>query len=192
MNKIKLIFSILLLCSNLIKAEEVVDREYCYFGAGTVYSIADKAFGFTGKFAFPMQKGFYFVAQGTYLPAMLSNIYREFRYEIYFELIPIKIKRFEFIAQTGFYWGMWTRTVTTQYQAKMSKYFKDESLLFGGGINYNLKGIQIYADYKYYPTIFSSHSSIGIKVKVFENKEMRNAYFRYLKRKADKSPAEKL
>jgi hypothetical protein len=191
MNKVKIIFLAFLLNSFAIQAEEIVDREFCYFGAASAFSHADKALGFVAKFAFPMQKGFYFVSQATYLPPILTYQYKELRYQLYLEIIPFKIKRFEFFAHTGFDWGMWTRNYTSPYQSKMDSYFHDESLLFGGGINYNIKGIQLFADYKYYPTIFSHHSSFGIKVKVFENKEMRKAYFKYIRRKMDVSPAQK-
>ena len=193
MNKNRFLLLLFVLSSiQKLHTQEVVDREFCYIGAGIVYSHADNALGFAAKFAFPMQKGFYFVSQATFLPQMLGYEYKEFRYEIYFELVPIKIRKFQFFAHTGFDWGYWKRGFGGQYLQKMDKYFKDESLLFGGGVNYNIKGIQIYADYKYYPTILSYHSSIGIKVKIFENKNRRQSYFINQKRKKDISPALKL
>lgn len=192
MNKLISTFLLFFSLTFIVNAEEVVDKEWAYYGAGAVYSHADNALGFAAKFGFPMQKGFYLTTQATYLPQMLGYQYKEFRYEFYFELYPIRIRNFQVFAQAGFDYGMWMRGYTNQFQEKMDSYTKDQSLLFGGGICYNIKGMQIFADYKYYPSILSYHSTLGVKFKIFENRNMRNSYFRYLRKKMDVSPAEKL
>ncbi|MFT6746592.1 MAG: hypothetical protein ACJAZ2_000933 [Glaciecola sp.] len=163
-------------------AENTIPREWFYIGSGPSYSIADDATGINLRAGIPMQKGLHFVSQATYFPSSFGYDYEEFRYEFNVELTAFSIKKFSIYASAGLNFGYWKRNFTTLFLNPPSSFKQDNSLLFGGGMNYKLKRIQFFTDYKWYPEIWSHQASIGFKFNFFENKTVKNAYFDFLKR----------
>lgn len=169
-------------------AEEVKTREWFYIAAAPTYSISDKAFGINTRVGIPMQKGFCFVSQASYFPNGFGYEYEEFRYEFNAELTVIRIKKVSFYGTAGLNFGYWKRKFTTLLLNPPDGYKQDRSLLFGGGMNYRLKRVQFFADYKWYPEIWSQQASIGIKYNFFENKTVKNSYYDFLKRGTKTNP----
>lgn len=182
MKKTLLLSLILILSYSKTWCEEEINREWFFVGVGTSYALSDEAIGFNTRFGFPMQKGLYFVSQATYLPDIMDFGYEEFRYEFNIELTFFTVRKISIYGSSGLNFGRWKRNWSNDLLAPHEEYFSDNSLLFGGGITYNLKEVQLFADYKYYPKVWNSHASIGVKIKFFGNKDLRKAYYNFLKR----------
>jgi hypothetical protein len=165
-------------------------REWFHLASGSSFSIADQAIGLNTRIGIPMQRGFYFVSQASFFPNTFGYQYEEFRYEFNVELTGFRIKRFSMYGTAGLNFGYWKRKFTTASVSTPGELKKDNSLMFGGGANYRLKRIQFYADYKYYPKIWSTQASIGIKLNFFPSRAMKNAYFNYLKGQKRKSSSQ--
>ncbi|MFT6715809.1 MAG: hypothetical protein ACJA0Q_000438 [Saprospiraceae bacterium] len=183
MKKTVLIAMILLSFSSAYSAEKPVTREWFYIAVAPSFSIADQAAGLNLRAGIPMQNGFYFVSQASYFPNEFGYKYEEFRYEFNIELTVFRVKKFSGYGTAGLNFGYWKRQFTTLYLNPPSEYKTDRSMLFGGGLNYTFKRLQVFADYKLYPEIWSQHVSLGIKLNFFANKTVKNAYFDYLKKK---------
>lgn len=164
-------------------AEKPVTREWFYIAAGPTYSIVDGANGINSRVGIPMQKGVYFVSQISYFPNAFEYKYEEMRYEFNVDLTLFSVKKFSMYATAGLNFGYWKRKFTTLFLNPPDGYNQDNSLLFGGGINYKLKRIQFFSDYKWYPEISSHHASIGFKFNFFENRYVKNSYYDFLKKK---------
>lgn len=181
MRKLFPLFFLLVCFSQISGQEKPKNREWFYIALGPTYSIEDKAYGANIRAAIPMQKGFYFVSQATYLPNKFGYKYEEFRYEFNVELSLFSAKGLSLYTTAGLNFGYWQRKFTTLYLNPPSGFYQDRSLLFGGGLNYRFTRIQIFSDFKWYPEISASHASLGIKINFFENKKVKNAYFDFLK-----------
>ena len=168
---------------------EEKNRELFFVSTGVSYSYTDNAVGFNERVGFPMQKGFYFITQATIFPDVFNFGFKEYRYEFDVELTFFSIKKMSFYGTTGLNFGYWKRTKSNLYIPTFQEFLPDNSLVFGVGMAYNVKGNQFFIDHKYYPEIKQTHISVGIKFKFFETKGLRESYFKYLQRKSTKSKA---
>ena len=168
--------------SSVQAAEKPIAREWFYVALSPTYSTSDNAKGLGIRAGIPMQKGFYFVSQASYFPNKFGYNYEEFRYEFNVDLTVLTVKRFSVYGSAGLNFGYWKRKFTTIYLIPPSSYIQDRSLLFGAGMNYKFNRIQLFADYKWYPEIWSQHASVGVKFNFFANKTVKNAYFDFLKK----------
>lgn len=167
--------------------KEEINKELFYVGGGAVYSLEDEIPGFNIRAGLPMQKGFYFSVQATYLPDILDFGYKEFRYETNVELTLLTLGKFSFYGSGGLNFGMWKRTFSGPFFTNYKEPIKDSSLQFGAGISYGLKKVQFYTDWQSYPEIARNYFCAGVKIKFFESHNMKVAYYNYLKNRKSKS-----
>lgn len=187
MKKQLLFFSLLLSIFSPLMAEEKVENELFFLGLGTSVPLEDKTAGINFRAGFPMQKGFYFIAQASYLPTTENFKYKEFRYEFNIELNLISLKKFTLYANAGLNFGFWQRTYATPFLPIYNGWRLDNSILVGGGLLYDLPRFQIFSDYKLYPEIKRNYISLGFKYKIFRSKELRQQYYLYRKNKKAKT-----
>jgi hypothetical protein len=111
-----------------------------------------------------------------------DETFQEIRSKINIQITPIHIGKFSTYFQAGFDNGTWKRNyvVLNSFLDKRSKV--DESIMFGAGINYDLKGIRFYADWMYMPDIYSNHLGIGMHILFFEKKLYRRFYMQRRKK----------
>lgn len=187
MQKLIILLSIISLSS--FGQRRVVDHEWFSYSLYGTYSVEDEFFGTTGKLSFPMQKGFNFVAQGTLFPNQINGALDEYRYLFNVELIPYHGEFFGFYFQTGLDEGFWKRSVEIEnYTPAFTGFIRDNSIMFGGGIEFIKDRFSLVIDYKYYPEINRNHVSAGLRVLFFEDKRIRKSYYDYLlKRKIKRS-----
>jgi len=163
--------------------QRVVDKEWFYLSGSSIYSVEDGYVGINGKFAFPMQRGFYFVSQASLFPSALNNTHDEYRYMFNVELVPYKGKVFSFNLQTGLDYGYWRRTQEIEFVQNTKSFYKDQSIMFGFGLNFELEKVSFIIEHRYLPEISRNHTAIGIKLQFFENKKLRKKYMQYRLRK---------
>ena len=164
-----------------------IDKELFFIGYGQSFSIEDEALGFNFRAGLPMQKGFDFNAQITYLPDMLGFGYKEFRYMFNVELTLLSIKRLAFYGLAGLDFGHWKRTWSNEFVPVWSDYTRDNSLVFGGGINYTHRRIEIFLEDKFHWEISRNHASIGIRYKIFESADLRERFYNFEKKRMSKN-----
>ena len=65
---------------------------------------------------------------------------------------------------------------------------REESMMFGAIMNYDLNRYRLYVDYMYMPEVFSNHVGIGVSMLFFENTAFRKKYLqrRYINAKKRK------
>lgn len=185
----KIVFIFLFSSSLLFGQNQEIDHEWFSYSVFGVYSVEDEFYGATGKFSFPMQKGFNFVAQGTIFPSQFNGALNEYRYLFNVELIPYHGEFFGFYFQTGLDEGFWRRTGGIEnYTPAFSGFIKDNSIMFGGGIEFIKDRVSVVIDHKYYPEINRNHISVGVRILFFEDKRIRKRYFNYLQRRKIQRP----
>lgn len=171
--------------------QRMVDTEWFYLSASSVYAIENQDIGFAGRFSFPMQRGFNLCGQITYFSPQINNSYEEARYLWYAELVPYRGYHFSFNITAGLDQGFIKRTNGFDFLEPSNRYIRDNSAMFGFGMEYQWYYISLIADHKYYPEIYSNHTSIGVKVMFFENHEIRKKYQAYKMRKKRQSRGKK-
>mgnify|MGYP001171691844 CR=1 len=163
-----------------------IDYEMFSIGGNFVYSIEDRYSGLNGKITMPLSSKFVsFIFQGTFFPSQMQlseKTKNELRSKINIQITPIHIGKFSTYLQAGFDNGMWKRNYNIISSDLDIKWKIDESMMFGAGFNYNLKGVRFYADWMYMPDIYRNHLGIGIHILFFEKKLYRKFYMRPRKR----------
>jgi hypothetical protein len=182
-----LVVSIFSLSSFSQENPRMVDTEWFYLSASSVYAIENQDVGFAGRFSFPMQRGFNLCGQITYFSPQINTKYEEVRYLWFVELVPYRTYHFSFNLTAGLDQGFVKRTSGFDFLEPSNRYIRDNSAMFGFGVEYQWHYLSLIADHKYYPEIYSNHSSIGIKVMFFENHEIRKKYQAYKMRKKRQS-----
>ena len=154
--------------------------EWFSLGGGFIYSMEDQYTGLNGKINLPLGSHAKFVMQATLFPEQLqdpSQAYNEARAKFNVEFTPIKIHNLYVTLQTGFDFGYWQRTYEIQSSTLGTNWKRDESMMFGGILNYDFHRFRAYIDYMYMPEIFSNHIGIGITMLFFEDNQFRRLYF---------------
>lgn len=177
----KKLFSIIALITALSSSAQKLDINYEWFslGGGFLYSIEDEYLGLNGKINLPLGSHAKFVMQGTLFPEQMQFTdegYNEIRAKFNVEFTPIKFKKLYLTVQTGFDYGGWQRTFFVEGSTLGEEWKRDESMMFGGILNYDFHRFRLYADYMYMPQIFSNHVGLGIAVLFFEDKTYRRRY----------------
>lgn len=165
--------------------------EWFSLGGGFIYSVEDQYTGLNGKINLPLGSHAKFVMQATLFPEQFQDPYRahnEVRAKFNVEFTPIKIHNLYVTLQTGFDFGYWQRTFEIPNSTLGTNWKRDESMMFGGILNYDFNRFRTYVDYMYLPEIFSNHIGIGITMLFFEDHQFRRLYF---KRKKIKSSPKK-
>ena len=171
-------------CSNA--GTPKINYEMFSLGGNFVYSIEDGYTGLNGKLTLPLSSKFVsFVFQGTLFPSQMQlgeETIDEIRSKVNVQITPIHIGKFSTYFQAGFDNGMWKR----KYEVENSELHKNwkiqESIMFGAGFNYNVKGVRFYADWMYMPDIYSNHIGIGMHILFFEKKMYRKFYMQRRKK----------
>ena len=168
-------------------AQEEINKELFFIGYGQAFSIEDQTLAFNGRIGLPMQQGFDFNFQFTYVPDIMDFGYKEFRYLFNVELTLFSIRKFSFYGIAGLDYGYWKRTWTGPFTPIYDSYIKDNSLVFGGGINYSFGRFEIFGENKTYWGINQNHAALGLRYKIFENADLRERYYNYQKSKLRRS-----
>lgn len=176
---------ILVLNSGLMAADK--KKEWFFLGFAPSFSIDDNAYGGSFKIGIPMQRNFYFVAQANAIPDFFDHPYEEYRYEFAVELTPLRIKKFSIYGAAGLNFGYWKRKNNGIYLNPTDDFFNDNSLMFGGGLNYDLGRTAIYSEFKTYPEIWANHFNIGIKVKFYQSEKTIARYYRFIQDNSNNS-----
>jgi hypothetical protein len=188
----KLFFILTILISLSIKSQiNIVTYEWFSLSGGFLYSIEDQYTGLNGKINFPLGSHAKFVMQASLFPEQFQDpekSFNEARAKFNVEFIPIKFKKVYLSLQTGFDFGYWQRTFLLTGSTLGLDWKKDESMMFGGIINYDLNRYRFYLDYMYMPEVFSNHLGIGFALLLFENNSFRKKYIqrKYVKTKKTK------
>lgn len=176
----KLLFILTLFSTVFVKAQlSTVNYEWFSLGGGFLYSVEDQYTGLNGKINLPLGSNAKFVMQGTLFPEQMQNpaeAYNEIRAKFNVEFIPIKFKKLYLSVQTGFDYGGWQRTYDLEGSTLGQDWKRDESMMFGGILNYDLHRFRLYIDYMYMPEIFSNHIGVGVTMLFFESKLYRRMY----------------
>jgi hypothetical protein len=163
-----------------------IDYEMFSIGGNFVYSIEDGYTGLNGKLTLPLSSKFVsFVFQGTLFPSQMQTgdeTFEEIRSKLNVQITPIHIGKFSTYIQAGFDNGMWKRNYKIENSNLDKKWKIDESIMFGAGMNYNMKGVRFYADWMYLPDVYSNHVGIGMHILFFEKKMYRKFYMQRRKK----------
>ncbi len=181
----KKLFTIIAFITALSSSAQKLDITYEWFslGGGFLYSIEDEYLGLNGKINLPLGSHAKFVMQGTLFPEQMqftNEGHNEIRAKFNVEFTPVKLKKMYLTVQTGFDYGGWQRTFLVEGSTLGGEWKRDESMMFGGILNYDFHRFRLYADYMYMPQIFSNHVGLGITMLFFEDKTYRR---RYMQRK---------
>lgn len=162
--------------------------EWFSLGGGFLYSIEDQYLGLNGKINLPLGSHVKFVMQGSLFPEQFQNperSYNEIRAKFNVEFTPVKFNHFYLTLQTGFDYGYWQRTFEVLNSTLGTNWKREESMMFGGILNYDFHRYRLYLDYMYMPEVYSNHVGIGITMLFFEDSRFRRLYFQ---RRKSKSP----
>ena len=190
MKKLVLIF-ITLISFNL-KAQPIeINYEWFSLSGGWLYSIEDQYTGLNGKINLPLGSHAKFVMQASLFPEQFQNpeeAYNEARAKFNVEFIPYKFKKMYLSVQAGFDYGYWQRTFVLPGSTLKFDWQREESMMFGAIMNYDLNRYRLYVDYMYMPEVFSNHVGIGVSMLFFENTAFRKKYLqrRYINAKKRK------
>jgi len=176
----KLFFTTIILISFNLKGQPVdINYEWFSLSGGFLYSIEDQYTGLNGKINIPLGSHAKFVMQASLFPEQFQNpekAYNEARAKFNVEFIPYKFKKIYLSVQTGFDYGYWQRTFFLTGSSLGFDWKREESMMFGAIMNYDLKRYRLYIDYMYMPEVFSNHVGIGICMLFFENTSFRKKY----------------
>lgn len=163
-----------------------IDYEMFALGGNFIYSIEDGYTGLNGKLTFPLSSKYVsFIFQGTLFPAQMQSgnqTFDEIRSKINVQITPIHIGKFSVYVQAGFDNGAWRRNYKIEHSTLDERWKVDESIMFGAGAYYNVKGVRFYADWMYMPDIYSNHVGIGMHILFFEKKLYRKYYLQRRKK----------
>lgn len=177
----KRLFTILTLFYSLITNAQKLDITYEWFslGGGFLYSVEDEYLGLNGKINLPLGSHAKFVMQGSLFPEQMQfteETHNEIRAKFNVEFTPVKFKKLYLTVQTGFDYGGWQRNFVVLGSQLETDWKRDESMMFGGILNYDFHRFRLYMDYMYMPQIFSNHVGLGITMLFFEDKTYRRRY----------------
>lgn len=163
-----------------------IDYEMFSIGGNFMYSIEDAYTGLNGKLTFPLSSKYVsLVFQGSLFPAQMQSEDKkidEMRSKVNVQITPIHIGKFSTYFQAGFDNGAWKRNYKVESSNFDTKWKVDESIMFGAGFNYDVKGVRFYADWMYMPDIYSNHVGIGMHILFFEKKMYRKFYLQRRKK----------
>ena len=182
----RLLSLLFLLSSSLAFSQNPIDKELFFIGYGQTFSIEDQALGFNFRAGLPMQKGFDFNIQATYLPDIMNYGYNEFRYLFNVELTIISLKRISIYGIAGLDFGYWKRTKSNAFVPVWNNYTRDNSLVFGGGLNYSKNRIEVFLEDKFLYQINRNHLALGIRYKIFESADLRERFYNFEKNRMKK------
>lgn len=180
MKRLLIILSFLIPVTGKCYTPEIM-YEWFSLGGGFIYSIEDQYTGLNGKINLPLGSHVKFVMQATLFPEQFqdpSKAYNEIRSKFNVEFTPVKIHNLYLTLQTGFDFGYWQRTFEIPHSTLGTNWKKDESMMFGGILNYDFHRFRAYIDYMYMPEVFSNHIGLGITMLFFEDNKFRRLYFK--------------
>jgi len=176
----KLVLVFISLISFNLKAQPIeINYEWFSLSGGFLYSIEDQYTGLNGKINLPLGSHAKFVMQASLFPEQFQNpeeAYNEARAKFNVEFIPYKFIKMYLSVQAGFDYGYWQRTFLLPGSTLKFDWKREESMMFGAIMNYDLNRYRLYVDYMYMPEVFSNHIGIGISMLFFENTAFRKKY----------------
>ena len=165
-----------------IKGQPIeINYEWFSLSGGILYSIEDQYNGINGKINLPLGSHAKFVMQASLFPEQFQNpeqAYNEARAKFNVEFIPYKFKKIYLSLQTGFDYGYWQRTFHLPGSSLEFDWKREESMMFGAIMNYDVNRYRLYVDYMYMPEVFSNHIGIGVSMLFFENTSFRKKYMK--------------
>ncbi len=167
------LFAILFIVTFSSQAQFYKDAKHPYFSmsAGGSFLAESNDPAAHIRFCLPTGNGMNFYYQNTYAFPTSAN-YKEYRFELAWELTFLKIKDVSFFAVGGYNWGYWQMNQAIDNSHNYTAKHKDNSLFYGGGMYYDFnRKWNLYGAWKMYPTINSSYAELGIKLNFYSTKE---------------------